>query len=476
MKSQLSSSRPRVCASVVLRALFILILSVFAVSCGLDKTSRTKASVVRIIAISPDGNSASHGTGFAINADGVVLTNCHVAGVLPRGWKIYVIRKGNSEIEVYPAELIAQNPVRDLAAIKVKDLKLPPVVFAEEKPQQGVSVRAVGFPGLGDDDSDYRKLVNRIYEGGGKNIQNAAELLDLTIPSITGGILNNIKEEQWGIEGSRDRALVISHDAQITPGNSGGPLINEQGQVIGVNTATVSKGLNIEGEFVPIGAQINKASHSSEALAFLKKYGIKNEIASDGPGYLLGFFLFAGVGAIALAGIRWRLQLFGILGKFVKSGRSAPPPLPASSPNRAAMPSYDASQQFTRPTMISDRGRLAGTTPRPDRVWILEGKDDEGHPLRFAIREADLRRKGVTLGRKREEVDLHIPALSVTKVHARLVLENDNLVIEDCQSSNGTEVNGTLLPKGGRSEPLSNGSSLGLGDTRLVLKEDFARG
>ncbi len=158
----------------------------------------------------------SGGSGFIISSDGYILTNEHVI-------------KDADEVEVelerekhIKAKVIGKDPATDLALIKV-DYKdpLPPIPLGNsDKVQIGEWVMAVGYP------LAYGKTV-------------------------TVGVIS-AKERKLGISPTTfSFENFLQTDAAINFGNSGGPLVNVKGEVIGVNTAISARGQNI-GFAVPI--------------------------------------------------------------------------------------------------------------------------------------------------------------------------------------------------------------------------------
>ena len=142
------------------------------------------------------------GSGFIIDRDGYILTNNHVVA---KADEIEVtLRNG----QAYPATIIGRDPETDLALIKIDaedDLK-PLFLGDSEKVAAGDWVIAVGSPfGLGN--------------------------------TVTAGIVS-AKYRRIGAGAYDD---FIQTDASINPGNSGGPLLNTEGEVIGINTAIFSR-------------------------------------------------------------------------------------------------------------------------------------------------------------------------------------------------------------------------------------------
>ncbi|MCW5982875.1 MAG: trypsin-like peptidase domain-containing protein [Bryobacteraceae bacterium] len=154
--------------------------------------------------------SRGSGSGFIINEDGQILTNSHV--VSGRAPKIQVTFADMTQLD---AELLARDQVNDLALLRVKsDKKLPFLRLGDSDPVQvGQKVLAIGNPfGLNG------SLTTGVVSSRGRTIQDESG--------------NRLED-------------MIQTDAAINPGNSGGPLLDSQGNVIGVNTAIYGPGGNI---------------------------------------------------------------------------------------------------------------------------------------------------------------------------------------------------------------------------------------
>lgn len=143
--------------------------------------------------------SMSAGSGFFISADGHILTNNHVVG---EANQVSVVLRDGREL---PARVVGRDPATDLAVLRVSGSGFPHVTFsAAANPQVGEAVIAIGNPfGLG------TTATHGIVSAYGRNI--GSPYVDF-----------------------------VQLDAAINQGNSGGPTFNEQGEVVGVNTAIFS--------------------------------------------------------------------------------------------------------------------------------------------------------------------------------------------------------------------------------------------
>ena len=173
--------------------------------------------------------ASSLGSGFIIKEDGIVITNNHVIA----NAEDILIRVGDKE---YSAEVIGADPYMDLAVLKMKTKeKFKPVSFGDSsKARVGDWVVAIGNPfGLGG--------------------------------TVTSGIIS-ARNRQIGLTRYED---FIQTDASINQGNSGGPLFNLKGEVIGVNTAIIAPG---QSGSIGIGFAI-PANAASNVIDQLIKFG-----------------------------------------------------------------------------------------------------------------------------------------------------------------------------------------------------------
>jgi serine protease Do len=153
----------------------------------------------------------SLGSGFIISADGYVVTNNHVIAPGARGATVEEITVTMPDGTEYPAELVGNDAASDLAVLKIsRDEPFPFVEFGNSQDARvGDWVVAIGNPfGLGG--------------------------------TVTSGIISAVYRTppSAGVTGAYDR--YIQTDASINRGNSGGPLFDMRGNVIGINNAIIS--------------------------------------------------------------------------------------------------------------------------------------------------------------------------------------------------------------------------------------------
>lgn len=255
-----------------------------------------RQSTVRVLAVS--GGNVSSGTGFAVARNSrYVVTNYHVV-------------EGYEEFEVYlsheaavPATVKAAAPGADLAVLETAaPLKVPGLALRTSGFDTGLAVWALGFPGGAD------TLAG----------QPAAGVDEMT---VTDGIVSAVKTSHE--VGTASQAVrLVQTNAAINHGNSGGPMVDEKGNVVGVNTVGVE---NVQA--------INGAVHVSELINVLEANGIPYKTQSR-MGAVLGAAALALCAAAAALGLRiWKKkgwphgawQQAVPLVRFVQAGRRLAP-------------------------------------------------------------------------------------------------------------------------------------------------------
>lgn len=173
---------------------------------------RDAAGVVAIKVVTPEGED--EGTGIVLNSKGLILTNDHV---VKNATSITVEASGSTKA-TRSAKLVGEEANEDLALISVdpSGLGLKPLTLASSSSVQvGDAVYAIGNPyGLEE--------------------------------TLTRGIVSALGREIEAPDGSKITGA-IQTDAALNPGNSGGPLLNEEGDVIGVNSQIASDASTADG-------------------------------------------------------------------------------------------------------------------------------------------------------------------------------------------------------------------------------------
>ena len=163
----------------------------------------------------------SAGSGVIVRSDGIVVTNSHV---IKNAQQIRVVLNDRRE---FPATVLLADELSDIAVLKLEDdNEALPVLAIDEREdlQVGDLVLAIGNPfGVGQ--------------------------------TVTNGIISALNRTETGIS---DSGSFIQTDAAINPGNSGGPLVDMDGDVIGINTAIFSRSGTSAGVGFAVPAQMVK--------------------------------------------------------------------------------------------------------------------------------------------------------------------------------------------------------------------------
>lgn len=216
------------------------------------------------------------GTGLIVTADGEIVTNAHVVGDA----KTVHVRL-NGESEPRQAAVIAADPVRDLALLRVDVGGLSPATFAAaDDVRLGDEVLAIGYA------------------------------LDLDgDPTVTLGIVSSLDRTLATENGSLKD--LIQTDAAVSSGNSGGPLVDALGHVVGLTTLATSSGLGSIANGLGFAISTNEVVTTLERLraqangdTFKSGYmGVQLEHRTDGGSGALVADVVAG-SAAAKAGIK----------------------------------------------------------------------------------------------------------------------------------------------------------------------------
>ncbi|HLF72752.1 MAG TPA: trypsin-like peptidase domain-containing protein [Anaerolineales bacterium] len=164
------------------------------------------------------GHRFGAGAGIVWDADGLILTNNHVVGRRPPT----VLLQDDRE---YEARLLARDPDVDLALLSIQTAPLTPLRPASVSPRVGEMVFAFGHP------------------WGQRN-------------TVTRGIVSALVSAQ---NRRGDKLPVIRSDAPLAPGNSGGPLVNAGGEVVGINAMIIGGDQSVSIAVSVVNDFVNKA-------------------------------------------------------------------------------------------------------------------------------------------------------------------------------------------------------------------------
>ena len=208
--------------------------------------SAASRSVVRVVLAAKDGDKVAfvgHGSGFVVAPDKIV-TNAHVVEIARQESSVVIGIIPSQGGTSYGGKIIAYSPGNDLALIQVLDGgRLPPMTVFGGPVGDGADVVAIGYPGSVDraQGLDLDDLIN-----------------PMSPVKTTGTVSGGRTTKQFD---------TILHTAPIASGNSGGPLIDNCGRVLGANSfGSISNGNDAEFGF---------AVSAREILNFLRKAGVK---------------------------------------------------------------------------------------------------------------------------------------------------------------------------------------------------------
>jgi S1-C subfamily serine protease len=290
------------------------------------------------------------GTGFIVSEDGLVLTNKHV--VLDSEAEYTVLTNDGKS---YPAKVLAKDPAQDIAVIKIEQdkivdsqgrttLKPFPVIELgnSDQIQIGQTVIAIGNA-LG----EFRNTVSTGVVSG----------LARTITASGGGFVETIED-------------VIQTDAAINQGNSGGPLLNLKGEVIGINTATVQ-----EAQSIGFAIPINKAKKDIEQVKTFGKI----------------VYPFLGIRYVVITeSIRAENDLPVNYGAWLVKGSSGEPAVsPDSAAQKAGLKENDIILEFGGEKITSDNplGDIIMKYSPGDKVWLKVLRDGKEMNLQATLDE-----------------------------------------------------------------------------------------
>lgn len=375
-------------------------------------------SVVLVIAEREEG--AAVGTGFALNERGIVATNSHVV----EDAQTVAVLFGGLAPRIDSGTIVWSSTALDLALIYVGNAGSAPLPLAEALPQKGASVYALGFP----------------------SEANAHSPLGVAVDAtVTKGVLSRVFEGSW----ANQELTILQHDAAINPGSSGGPLLDECGRVIGVNTggsAVTVRTIDGKERRVPAASGVSWASAIHELRNELDRRGVpyrleraqclpaassaltpgsvatepSDRTATSWVPLLVGLF---GALAATLGG------LYYLLRREDSALAAALARLGMAHPNRRHIPIPVARHASTRQVVLS------GVTP--------DGRSMVVGPLSADAAKAP---HGVVLGRHSMLVDCVIDSPEISRRHLRIRHKWNGFHAEDLNSGNGTSVNGAAIP------------------------------
>jgi len=428
----------------------------FLVLCGSTRAelaekvaARMEKSTVRVVIFKGD-KVMGHGSGFIISSQGHVATNRHVIAEAERAVAVYA---QGDKVYFRAATFVAASNTADLAILKIDPIPSTEVVqISTANLVTGQTVMTVGFPGVIDSMA--------WYTGKGVEFGTKSDEGRITDPNAAGDFVPAIFSGTVAKIETRSDTRCVLHSAKISHGNSGGPLVDADGRVCGINTWNVygSEASGAAGADYPISI------HASELVSLAHAHSIPINVtsskSSNGSGTNLPTPLLAAAAAFAVVLFllvlrKPRMVMVDAMSRVVRSK-------PAASGQAA----YRVSAPATIPAQASPRASSNGGKLR------LRGRDLQGISYDIAFNNEDFGRCGnrLVIGRNQDLSQLHLAHDSVSRQHATLSWQGGEIHVEDRNSGNGTKLNGRELIVGSPPAPLRSGDKLTLGEVDLMFE------
>lgn len=402
-------------------------LSLLLAICALPVSARQPTDTEEASVVYVEANGISSGTGFVV-APGRVVTNAHVVRPDAPGFTV-ILPNSTTRLAARPLWVDRQ---ADVALLEVTGLQARALPVSLVPPRRGDPVYAVGYPGSSLGFQDRSSPV---------------------VSTTTNGRVTSLFTTRFIPNGPRYPA--IQHNAAVGHGNSGGPLFDDCGRVIGITTLGP---LGPNGE--PIADQTFIASTTPQLHRLMNAAGHNVLATVSTP-----------------------------CGGPVEDNRRAPPQ-PDSSFSLSDVPVWAWAAGGL--VLLGAIGLLAGYLARrrgggdvpaaasPPPPAAREGSGWQFVPLGGGAplvlnRERLASRFGQVIGRNPQFSDLTIESDTISRRHARLALVGGRLVVEDLNSAQGTTVGSTTLQPF-RPQSLSVGDTVRLGDRSFRIEPHSGAG
>ncbi len=398
-------------------------------------------SIVRVY----NNTQGGFGTGWVVSEDGIIATNHHViAG--GRDFSVYLA--GSTQDDGIPARLIWSDERLDLALLRVPGFAAPPFKLHTDDPDRGTLSYTAGYPGMAD---------------------AAAQGMSFRISIYSGTVSLVVNQGQSG-------RRIIQHDTIVNAGNSGGPLLDDCGRVLGVTSeGYADEDVNV----VWLSVSISELAKQMDRLDI--PYEVDNSVctvagASVGGGSTadqeardtaedaastaedaqhdvesLQKTMFSWV-VILVAGLAILLVL--VLRK------------PRERVVRAI-------EEMSRTISRSGKAKPdKKTSPQASarNSLVLSGFSSGGKTIHIELlyEKLEAAGKGISIGRSTTLSDYALDDKEVSRRHARLSMKDGRTYIEDLNSTNGTRVNERVINPFEVRE-ISSGDMVKIGQLELTV-------
>ena len=420
--------------SLFLALMLLLSLTACAKDPG-EIAKDAREGVVRILVLDVEGYYWC-GSGFGVGEVGepteYFVTNWHVInpeasnGYCYEALKVWIMKNNSAvdngivdETQLIPCKIIYGGPdtgFPDVAIIKAaeapEDRVALPIFSGDDYVESGDTVYALGYP-----------AANDVIEQSTYGSSMVAEVEDC---SITRGIVSRRTKS-----GTFGDTKVIQHDARISGGNSGGPLINEKGQVVGLNTYGITEN------------DASVAVDITYVIDALDEYDVYHEDLSFNTTLIA---IIAGIAALIVIVV---VVIIVVSSKSKKKPEPAPMPVPPVSSAPAFTP---VGQPPMQPPVSDGRPRLQC------KAGAFVGK-------RFSLENS------VRIGRDPGKNDLVFPANTqgVSGVHCVLMVDGNTVWLKDLGSTYGTYIAGGRRLAANEAVQLHMGDQFWLGSEKELF-------
>ena len=428
-----------------------------------DTLEKLKPHVVKVFTyeIFSRGYATGSGTGIVVSSNGHILTNWHVVSKDLSPTTVHKTLYVSNPLTNVPvkARVLWFDFGRDLALIQAEVPVGGPAVLAGPTPPDGGKVTVIGFPGAAE---DYKQERAELIP-----VRTEQDIIDRAFedirPTYSTGNMSSITKRRWfELISQAPQIEIIQHDASINHGNSGGPLFNACGEVIGVNTQKPTSDVTVRVD--EDGNQVLSAdtvtgifysSRISEAFEFLEQYDVPFKRSSQVcNGWSPPETLELQTVILAIASLlSLSIAIFAVSRKPVRAAlsrrvsslvarephhpRHAPTPSPAPPRNYNPHPAAPVPTPAPAPLATGSRhgAILAGSNTETGQILRIEVTSD------WFDASAD----GFVIGRQTALCHSVLDDNLVSKRQARLFWSEGYLMVEDLYATNPTLVNGEPL-------------------------------
>lgn len=397
-------------------------------------------SIVRVY----NNTQGGFGTGWVVSENGIIATNHHV---IAEGRDFSVFLAGTTPDDGIPATLIWSDDRLDLALLRVSGFSAPPFKLHTDDPVRGSMSYTAGYPGMAD---------------------AAAQGMSFRISIYSGTISLVVNQGQSG-------RRIIQHDTIVNAGNSGGPLLDDCGRVLGVTSegfadadvnvvwlsvavgelATQMERLNIPyevdnsacdvaGSSVAGTTSDQQARTTAEDAATTAEDAQHDVESLEKKVFSWGVLIVAGLAILLVLVLRRPRE------QMVRAIEGMSRTISRSGKNKPSKKTEHKTQ---------DKNSL-----------VLSGFSSGGKTIRIELRHEKLSSagKGISIGRSSTLCDYALDDKEVSRRHARVSMKDGRTLIEDLNSTNGTKLNDRVINPFEARE-LSSGDMVKIGQLELMV-------